>query len=77
MDSYIEGLLMQYPTEIKLKLNLRYTQTVCHDLRKFYTHSKLPFKLLFKRFLCNVIKNLTEKNTMFSFNCHDLYKGYD
>ena len=26
---------MQYPTEIKLKLNLRYTQTVCYDLRKF------------------------------------------
>ena len=24
LDSYIEGLL-QYPTEIKLKLNLRYT----------------------------------------------------
>ena len=34
---------MQYPTEIKLKLNLRYTQTVCYDLRKFNRHSKLPF----------------------------------
>ena len=70
---------MQYPTEIKLKLNLRYTQTVCHDLRKFTGTANFLFNFSSSAFYEMSSKTYSGTkilNTVFSFSCHLYIKGY-